>query len=106
MTTQMPSDFCHYDLSWHWTRKRTRASHHARERMQQRAIPKQMVELVQDWGCVRHCGGGCASYSFDKKSWECFSKANRDQAKAFERARNIFVVIGRDGGIVTVAHRW
>ncbi len=105
MTMRTQADFSRRDLSACWLRNRDRASRHARERMQQRSIPRQMVELVQDWGCVRHCGRGCTSYSFDKKSWECFIKAYGDQAKALERARNIYVVIGRDGGIVTAAHR-
>lgn len=105
MTTQTTAEFLRRDLSSRWIRKRDRASRHARERMQQRSIPRQLVELVQDWGCVRHCGRGCTSFSFDKKSWECFIKAHGDQAKAVERARNIYVVIGCDGSIVTAAHR-
>jgi hypothetical protein len=101
-----PEDLDRRDLSSRWTRKQGSFTRHGSKRMRQRSIPRHMVEIVQDWGCVRYCGRGCTSYSFDKKSWGCFMKACGNEAKALERARNIYVVIAGDGAIVTAAHRW
>jgi hypothetical protein len=86
-------------------RSRTSITRHATWRKQQRAISTPMIDLVQDWGVARHCGGGCEKYYFNKYSWERFARAETKAAKRYSKLRNIYVVIGSNGALVTAAHR-
>lgn len=89
-------------LAGHW-RQPTK---HGLKRLKERSIHKQWAEIVETWGNIRHCGRGCVSFSFDRKTWAQFEKTMGPDAKAYERARNIYVVISGDGRLVTAAHRW
>lgn len=75
-------------------------------RMQQRSIYEKWVEIVETWGTMRHCGKGCTSFSFDRKTWAQFQKVMGPDTKAYERARNIYIIITGDGHLRTAAHRW
>lgn len=78
---------------------------HGALRKEQRGAPAQGIELLQDWGIARHCGGGREKYYFDSRTWERFARANPQDAKRFSKMRNWYVVIGDDGSLVTVAPR-
>lgn len=83
----------------------TNYTRHGALRKQQRGVPAPAIEFLQDWGIARHCGGGREKYYFNSRTWERFSRANPQDAKRFAKMRNMYVVIGDDGSLVTVAHR-
>lgn len=74
--------------------------------MKQRSIAESWVEIVETWGTMRHCGSGAAKFCFDRKTWARFQEYMGPYAKAYERARNIYVIISGDGYLMTAAHRW
>ena len=78
---------------------------HAAQRMQQRSISHEGIDLVLDFGKLRHCKQGCTSYSFDKRSWKAAMDSNELSGTNLERFRNLYVVVADDGAIVTVAWR-
>lgn len=73
---------------------RTYFTDHARARMQQRGIPAAAVEALLDYGRSVPAGKGCELVFFDK--------AVRKAAR-FPRT---YAVLGRDGHVVTVGHRY
>lgn len=77
---------------------------HSLTRCQQRAIPDVAVELVLEFAKAHPAGGGAESYAFDKRTWQRAAAYLGEDAKRFERYRNIYVIIA-DGRIVTVAWR-
>lgn len=102
MESAFGKDFTALNLDGHWRQPTA----HGRKRLKQRAIRDSWAEIVESWGTTRHCGRGCVTFSFDRKTWAQFEKAMGPEAKAYERARNIYVVISEDGRLVTAAHRW
>lgn len=80
-------------------------SRHASVRCAQRSISKSGIEFVLDYGIARPCGRGCESYSFDRRSWSVAAAALGSRIVAFERYRNLYVVVAGDGVIVTQAWR-
>lgn len=79
---------------------------HAAWRMQKRSISSEGIELLLDHGVRRHCGRGCESYAFDRRSW----KKARDtlgsrRVVEMERYKNAYVVISSEGILVTAAYR-
>ena len=69
-------------------------THHARTRMQQRGIPAAAIEALLDYGRSAPAGRGCEVLFFDKAT-----------AKG-RRFRRTYAVLGCDGAIVTVGHRY
>lgn len=67
---------------------------HARTRMQQRGIPPAAIEALLDDGRSASAGRGCEVLFFDKA-------AGKDR-----RYRRTYAVLGRDGAVVTVGHRY
>jgi len=78
---------------------------HARVRLQQRAIPYEAVDIVVGFGRMRRHGRADV-FSLDRRA----RKAVRDDLgenayRDIEPRLDIYVVMGRDGRVVTVAHR-
>ena len=77
-------------------------THHAKQRMQQRAINHQSVELVLSYGQEIPSHGGTL-YLASAKSCNQM-KRDAVPTKQIERVKGVYVVI-HDGHVVTVAHR-
>jgi hypothetical protein len=85
---------------------RTDVSGHARDRLQQRAVPPFVLELLQRFGSSMRCGGAERIF---------FDKAARRRVKdylggsrglrAVESWLGVYMVLGDNGRVVTVAHQ-
>lgn len=81
----------------------SRLSRHAQVRMQQRSIPQFIVECLLDFAEPIPAGGGSFRYCFKADSW---AEAQRDmgrEARKLDRYRNAYVIVGKDGTVVTAA---
>jgi len=78
---------------------------HAHARLQQRGIPQRMADLLLDWG----------SYEPIKRQRDRVTLRRRDlqrlraqlpkrQWLEVEKRRNLFAVVGHDGGVITIGH--
>jgi hypothetical protein len=75
---------------------------HAAARMQQRGIRAEALEALLDWGRVAHVSGGRDIVYFDKKA-----RARLAQATAArEAACRTYAIVGSDGTVITVGHRY
>ncbi len=80
-------------------------SKHARQRMQQRAIPPLMVDLLYRFGREQQQSGSTVLY-FDKKSRERARKALEDMTQRFDKLSDAYLVEADDGATtITVGHR-
>lgn len=78
---------------------------HGKTRQQQRCIPQCIVEALIDFGTERFAGGGTRSFSFTKRTWRQFSAYMGRDVRAYERYRDVYLVLAEDGSIITVAWR-
>jgi len=76
---------------------------HARTRMQQRGISSAAIDALLDYGRASHVGGGCEVVYFDKKAR---AKANPGAAREAGRLRRTYAILGSDGIVITVGHRY
>lgn len=85
----------------------TALSRHAQERLQQRAIPLIIVDLLERFGSSMACGDGVERLFFDKAAIRRVrSHLGGDRGlKLIERWLGIYAVLGHDGHVVTVAHQ-
>jgi len=60
---------------------------------------------AQDWGDRSDAGTGASSYAFSKRSWRRFARYLGSEARLFERYRNVYVVVAKDGAVITVCWR-
>ena len=82
-------------------------SPHARARMQQRGIRPEAIELLLDYGRERHVHDrGREIVFFDKTARKRLAKANRDLARETGRLCRTYAILGSDGGVITVGHRY
>jgi hypothetical protein len=80
---------------------------HARARMQQRGIRPEVLEALLDYGRVRHLHqGGREILFFDKKTRERLARANPDAARDVERLVRTYAIMGSNGVVITVGHRY
>lgn len=80
-------------------------SRHAAVRLRQQCIPRTIMEAVLDWGDQRKAGAGACSYAFSKRSWARYTRHVGADAERLKRYRNVYVVVARDGTIITVCWR-
>ena len=80
---------------------------HAQLRMQQRAIPPLVEQLLDEFGEQRFDGHGGVIYYFSKKSRRRMEREmGRDPVRVLERYLDYYKVEGsRDGCLITVAPR-
>jgi hypothetical protein len=79
---------------------------HAAWRMQKRSISPEGIELLLDHGVRRHCGRGCESYAFDRRSWKkALERLGSQRIVEMEKFKNAYVVISSEGSLVTAAWR-
>ena len=82
-------------------------THHARTRMQQRGIRPEAIEALLDFGSSRHLHSkGRELVLFDKKARTRLAKANPDVAREANRLRRTYAILGPDGIVITVGHRY
>jgi hypothetical protein len=79
-------------------------THHARQRMQQRAIPPGVVELIQDFGQSWDAGNGATSHALTKQSFREIKRSyGRSIAEALAPYRDAYVIA--KGALVITAAR-
>jgi hypothetical protein len=81
-------------------------SPHAQARMQQRAISAEALEQLLDFGSVQHLSRDKEIVFFDKKAKKRLAKADRALAREAERLVRTYAVLGGNGIVVTVGHRY
>lgn len=80
-------------------------SKHAQDRMQQRALPPLVVDLLYRYGCERHQNGSTVLF-FNQKSRRQALRALKDTLQRFEKISDAYMVTaGDDGQAITVGHR-
>ena len=82
-------------------------SRHARERMQQRGIPRQAIDYVLTYGRVSHDHHGGRVVWMDKRARARLQREEGyDVASTLDKHLNAYAVIDPDGRVVTVGHRY
>jgi hypothetical protein len=80
---------------------------HAQARMQQRAISAAALEALLDYGRSRHLHSrGRELVYFDRRARERLVKESPSAAREIGRLGKTYAVLGRDGTVVTVGHRF
>jgi hypothetical protein len=80
---------------------------HARERMQQRGIPRQAIDYVLAYGRVTHDHHGSRVVWLDKRARARLSREEgRDVVSALDKHLNAYAVMDSDGVVLTVGHRF
>jgi hypothetical protein len=81
-------------------------SEHARARIQQRAIPPLIVDLLMQFGSPYHCGGA-ERLMFDKKALKLLRHhlGGKRGLTVVERWLNVYAIIGDNASVVTTAHK-
>ena len=82
-------------------------TNHARVRMQQRGIPAAALEVLLDFGRVRHVHeDGCEIVYFDKKAKDRLARVNPVAARDAGKLSRTYAIVGSDGVVITVGHRY
>lgn len=82
-------------------------THHARARLQQRGIRREVLDHLLAYGSERHDHRGGVIVHMDKAARRRVAAAGDAAAKAaLARLRRTYAVVRGDGGIVTVGHRY
>ncbi len=80
---------------------------HARTRMQQRGIRADALRALLDFGNVRYLhNSGREIVYFDKKAKARLARANPDVAREVKRLTRTYAVVGSNGVVITVGHRY
>ncbi len=79
---------------------------HAAARMQQRGIRAHALEALLDYGRIAHADRDRDIVYFDKKARARLKKLGGDAAHEAERLSRTYAILGSDGLVVTVGHRY
>jgi hypothetical protein len=80
---------------------------HARARMQQRGIRPEMVEALLDFGRLRYLHQrGKEVIFFDKNAKARLVRVDPDTAREAEKLVRTYAIMGSNGIVVTVGHRY
>ena len=80
---------------------------HARARMQQRGIRSEALEALLAFGSERHLHSkGRELVFFDKKAKKRLARSEPDAAREAGRLIRTYAILGSDGTVVTVGHRY
>ena len=79
---------------------------HACVRMQQRGIRAEALEALLDFGRTAHVDRGREIVFFDKAARARLARRNPLVAKEVERLRRTYAILGADGAVITVGHRY
>jgi hypothetical protein len=78
-------------------------THHAAQRIQQRAFPLHVIEAIVQFGRTQFVTGA-ESIMLDKRALRLIAERNNRLAIQMERYRGAYVVIGNNGQVIAVAH--
>lgn len=79
---------------------------HASQRMQQRSIPPIVVDWLIGYGACEYDHHGGEVRFFDKQARrQLTSEVGGQVVKRLEPFLNTYLVMGSDGGVITVGHR-
>lgn len=77
---------------------------HAADRQRQRAIPPIVIDWLEQFGAVEH--QACAELLyFDRRGLKRLSRYTGGLSDQFEALRNVYMVRGAKGRIITVGYR-
>jgi len=79
---------------------------HARARMHQRGIRAEVLEALLDYGREVHAGGGCDLVFFDKRARARLPRENAALAAQAARVCKSYAIVGSEGSVITVGHRF
>lgn len=79
---------------------------HAQARMQQRGISAAALEALLDFGRIVHVDRGRDIVFFDKKARARLARANAKVAREADRLFRTYAILGGNGVVVTVGHRY
>lgn len=79
---------------------------HARARMQQRGIRAEALEALLDFGKTAHVDRGREIVFFDKAARARLVRQNPAVAREAECLRRAYAILGSDGIVITVGHRF
>ena len=85
---------------------RASLSAHARRRMQQRGISAAALDALLDFGRATRAGRGRELVFFDRKARERLARAKALAAGEATRVTHSYAIVGSDGTVVTVGHRF
>jgi len=74
--------------------------------MQQRGISADALDTLLEFGREQHVDRGLDIIYFDKKARARLAKANAKAAREAERLCRTYAILGADGTVVTVGHRF
>jgi hypothetical protein len=79
---------------------------HAQERLQQRAIPPFVVDLLHQFGASMRCGGAERLF-FDKAARQRLTKhlGGSRGLRAVEAWLSVYLVVGDNGHVITAGHQ-
>ena len=81
-------------------------SHHAKIRMQQRAISADMLESLLDFGQIKFNGQGTEILTFPKKVVKNLKKElNHKVFMKIERHLNLYAIMSSGGELITTGYR-
>jgi hypothetical protein len=74
--------------------------------MQQRGIRLDALEALLDYGRVAHVDRGREIVFFDKAARARLARRNPAAAREAGRLRRTYAILGLDGAVITVGHRY
>lgn len=77
---------------------------HSHDRLQQRAIPYFIIDLLYEFGSSMRCKGAERLF-FDKSARRRLKEIFGRNLKTIERWLGVYAVVGDNGRLVTVAHQ-
>ena len=82
-------------------------THHARVRMQQRGISDEALDLLMQYGRSAHNHHGQVLVYMDGRIRKAaLSACGRAAGKTIDRVKGLYAVLGRNGLVITVGHRY
>ena len=82
-----------------------KTSKHASIRMQQRGIPRHVVESILLYGSKRRISGGAVARYIPKKAFRHLAQSvPRSEYQALSQSKNVYLVVSNDV-IITAGHR-
>ena len=81
-------------------------THHAHTRLQQRGIPRAVIENLLDFGWEAHDHHGSRILYFDRPfRTHLLQACSKDMYKRLEPHLDAFAVLNQAGAVITVGHR-
>lgn len=81
-------------------------SQHAAARLQQRAIPPLLVDLLLEFGASVPSGDGTSKYYFDKSAKRKVKAYAGPIARVLDEHLDVYAVVTEDAKVITVGHRY